>query len=181
MSCHICVQELTDDDFKIETTCCENICHTTCFFSRVRQDWDYIECGICNAILKERVASPILEPIVSPALTAAVKGIKNIITASNRAERAMKTVLNTQYQTFKETAEPLLTSLKELHRESMAEIKQTPEFRECLKQHRRVTTATNKVIKDHNVSYRYLREHGGVNRFRLTPSWMIKRRFRIRL
>jgi hypothetical protein len=99
---------------------------------------------------------------------------------SNLAERAMKTVMNTQYQTFKETAEPLLTSLKSLQRQTMTDIKQTPEFRECLKQHRKVTASVNKVIKDHNVTHRYLREHGA-KQFRMTPSWMIKRKFRIRL
>jgi len=180
MSCHVCDQELTDDDFKIETACCENICHTTCFFQRVRQDWDYVACGICDTILKERVTSAVVETVESPALTTAVRRVKNCMRISNLAERAMKTVMNTQYQTFKETAEPLLTSLKSLQRQTMTDIKQTPEFRECLKQHRKVTASVNKVIKDHNVTHRYLREHGA-KQFRMTPSWMIKRKFRIRL
>ena len=181
MNCRCCQQEVTEEDFKIETSCCENICHTTCFFERVRQDWDFIECGICGAILKARVSIQSPEPVETPALTAAVKEIKKLVTASNKAERAMKTVMNTHYQVFKETAEPLLTSLTSLQRDSMAAIKQSAEYREYLKLRRKVSASTTKLRKDHTVNYRYMRHLGIRSRYRSTPSWLIKRRFRVRL
>jgi hypothetical protein len=121
------------------------------------------------------------EPVETPALTAAVKEIKKLVTASNKAERAMKTVMNTHYQVFKETAEPLLTSLTSLQRDSMAAIKQSAEYREYLKLRRKVSASTTKLRKDHTVNYRYMRHLGIRSRYRSTPSWLIKRRFRVRL
>ena len=175
MNCHCCQQELTDDDFKIETSCCEYTCHTTCFFERVRQDWDFIECGICGAILKERVSIQIPEPVETPAMIAAVKEAKKLMTASNKAERAMKTVMNTHYQAFKETAEPLRTALASLQRDSMAAVKHSAEYREYMKLRRKVAACTNKLVKDHAVNFRYL------SRYSYTPCRIINRRFRIRL
>jgi hypothetical protein len=121
------------------------------------------------------------EPVETPALTAAVKEIKKLVTANNKAERAMKAVMNTHYQVFKETAEPLLTSLASLQRDSMAAVKQSAEYREYLKLRRKVSASTTKLVKDHTVNYRYLRHLGIRSRYRSTPSWLIKRRFRVRL
>jgi hypothetical protein len=121
------------------------------------------------------------EPVETPALTAAVKEAKKLKTASNKAERAMKTVMNTHYQAFKEMAEPLRTALASLQRDSMAAVKQSAEYREYLKLRRKVSAYTNKLVKEHTVNYRYLREQGLRSRYRSTPSWIIKKRFLIRL
>ena len=179
MNCQCCEEEIGETPM-IQTTCCENTCHTACYFERIQHTYDYVCCGLCEATLVTRTYDPEpTETTESEALTAAMALLKKAHAETNKAGRALSSVVTREHRVFKAAAAPLVETLKTLKRESMNTIKQTPEYRDCARFVRKRTWLMTHIRKTFHVSWWFFRGRGMW--YRRNPMDTMKRRYRIRV
>ena len=179
MNCQCCEEEIGETPM-IQTTCCENTCHTACYFERIQHTYDDVCCGLCEATLVTRTYAQEPEPTESPELTAAVALLKKAHAEMNKAGRALTSVVTQEHRAFKAAAAPMLEALTTLKREAFTTIKQTPEYRDCAKFGRKRSALINHIRKTFHVRWWFFRQQG-LRVYRRTTMDTLQRKFRIRL
>lgn len=169
--------------------CCAATCHTLCYFQKVQVTEYYYQmiltCPFCttdtNIVISQQHEIHEPELVMTPALRADLKKVKTADTAERKGLTALRSVVHAAALGFKAQAAPLIASLKAMQREAILNAKLTEGWRQGIAGIRRATTTRNWFTKIYGSTA--LRSLGVRIRrsWRNRPSYLIRRKFRVRL
>jgi len=193
MSCIGCDVPITDDVPTIKTGCCFAVSHTACFMNRIYvyyNEWYVrVRCPSCDSLVYSHDAhtvqsQPLPEP-PGPDPTVPrdlLRDVKKKIAAKNKAFRAARAKVTEVYAGFKGQSMPLLTALKEMRREAVKQVRQSPEWRACYRLGFIADKAVKTVINTYNLSRNQMIAYKlKVPYRRRNPGYCMRRKFRIRI
>lgn len=195
MSCIGCEQPITDDTPTIKTWCCFSISHTTCFFERLSVDFNEwfanAYCPSCDTLLRSHhTQSYTVGGSTTPTQTddpviprAAIRTVKQKITANNKALRAVRAKIMAAHIAFKGQAAPILSALKEMRREAIAQVKQSQEWRDSMRSMRVAYAAINSFYKQYKPTRQQMIQYK-FNRYcrrAQTAGGFLRRKFYVRV
>lgn len=208
MSCALCNVEFTETDRRSNAPCCERVFHSQCLIDAVCRffelQWEYdgtgtlhCQCGHVhfqrtyhqNNDVDETFTELYLRVQENPQMKEAIKNMKKRFAESNRSYQRLKEVVKTESEHFKDGAQLHINALKNIKAASMKKIKESNEYKTTLRQQ----SATNMMLtlfkRRYNIGWRETQflfpnasRYGHRRRYHWhTPTWMVARKFRVRL
>lgn len=197
MTCIGCDVPVTEDQPTIKTGCCGSVSHTTCFMNRMYvyyNEWFVrVRCPSCDSLVYSHDAhtapssSTVQEPGPGPGPETPVpldllREVKKKIAVKNKAFRAARAKVTESHAGFKGQSAPLLTALKEMRREAVKQVRQSPEWRAYYRWGRIADNAVVSVMNTYKLSRNQMIAYKLKLPYRRrSPCYFLQRKFRIRI